>query len=155
MTNSTTPIVVLEIPHQRDAFAWIAWGGEEQIINHAHQMEDDNHRYNIYTLAHLEEFFDREDLPDNAWEIAERDGRVGEVNNDGFIPVNDMPSEFNWAVETLFADLSGGAVFRNHAEVLDDLEMRCGHQHIRAKIALECAAEEIGSSWTDHWRVAK
>ncbi len=48
------PIIVLEVPHQRDAFAWIAWNGESEILDHAHEMESDNHRYSIYTLAELQ-----------------------------------------------------------------------------------------------------
>ena len=144
------PIIILEIPHQRNAFAWIAWDGEIDIIVAAHRMESDNNRYIIYTLQDLQDGFGREELPDDAWKIAERDGKVGEVDNDGFMPVDQMPKEFDWAWETLVHDLSSGSYFRNHAEVLDDLETRFGHQAIKAKIALESAADDVGTLWDDY-----
>lgn len=157
------PIIVLEIPHQRDAFAWIAWNGESEILNHAHGMESDNHRYAVYTLvpnneqsgemimlAPLQGGWDRDELPSEAWKIAEREGKVGQVDNEGFMPVDQMPDEFDWAVETLFHDLHGGDVFRSHEEVTIDLECRSGHQAIKAKIALESAAESVGSLWDDY-----
>ena len=146
----TKPIIVLEVPHQRDAFAWIAWDGESEILDRAHEMTSDNHRYDIYTLAELQGGWSREELPSEAWEIAEREGKVGQVNNDGFMRVDQMPKEFDWAVETLFHDLSSGDVFRSHEEVKIDLEWRSGHQALRAKIALESAAEDVGSHWDDY-----
>ena len=144
------PIIVLEVPHQRDAFALIALNGESEILDHAHEMESDNHRYSIYTLAELQGGWGREELPSEAWEIAEREGKVGQVNNDGFMPVDQMPDEFDWAVEKLFHDLHGGDVFRSHEEVKIDLEWRSGHQAIKSKIALESAADDVGSLWDDY-----
>ena len=146
----TKPIIVLEIPHQRDAFAWIAWNGESEILDRAHEMTGDNYRYDIFTLAELQGGWGREELPSEAWEIAEREGKVGQVNNDGFMPVDQMPREFDWAVETLFHDLSGGDIFCSHEEVKIDLEWRSGHQALKAKIALESAAEDVGSHWDDY-----
>lgn len=144
------PIIVLEIPHQRPAFTWIAWDGEKDIITAAHREEGDNHRYHIFTLAELQSGWGRDELPNEAWEIAEREGKVGQVDNDGFMPVDQMPKEFDWAVDTLFHDLHGGDVFRSHEEVKIDLEWRSGHQSIKAKIALESAAEDVGSLWDDY-----
>jgi len=144
----TTPIVVLEIPHQLPPRAWVAFDGEDSVIEQARLMQSDNHRFDIFTLDELKSCYGEDDIPAAALEIAERDGKVGELDNEGFVRVADMPSEFEWAIDTLFHDLSSGSFYRSREELEDGLEYFPGsHQVARAKAALREADELVGELW--------
>ena len=146
--NTTTPIIVLEIRHQLPPKAWVAIDGEAGVIDVARELHSDNHRYNIFTLEDLKSCYGEDDIPADALEIVKRDGQVGELNNDGFVRVDDLPSEFEWAIATRFHDLSSGSFYRSRAEVQDVLEYFPGfHQAELAKRALRKADEFVGDAW--------
>jgi hypothetical protein len=148
----TTPIIVLEIPHHGDPEAWVAWDGEEEVIGKAHDFifESDDHRYDIFNMDDLKKIYGVADIPADALEIVKKDGHVGDLDNEGFVPVKDMPSEFDWAIDALFSDLKSGRVYRSRAELQDDLEyFPRVHQFERAEAELRYADELVGDWWDD------
>jgi len=140
----TTPIIVLEIPHQMPARAWIAWGGEEEIISQAHVVSD-GYGYHILTEIQLIDCYDVDEVPSEALKIARDEGEVYQINEE-WCAKADAQSEFDWASDVLFHDLSSGHILYNEYDLKFCVE-HLTHQGIKAFIELGHARDQIGDEW--------
>ena len=138
------PIIVLEIPHQMPPKAWIAWGGEEEIIMQAH-VKSEGFGYHILTEIQLIDCYDVDEVPSEALKIAQEDGEVYFINGEWFAQA-DAQSELDWATDVLFHDLSSGHILYNEEDLKFCVE-RLTHQGIKALIALDHARDQIGDEW--------
>ena len=141
----TTPIIALEIPHQFPAKAWIAWGGEEEIIMQAH-VASEGFGYHILTEIQLIDCYDVDEVPSEALKIAQEDGEVYFINGEWFAKA-DAESELDWATDVLFHDLNSGQLIYNEEDLtwcVDNLR----HQGDKALVELRHARNQIGDEWS-------
>ena len=141
-----TPIIVLEIPHQMPANAWIAWGGEADVLSAAHvEAEKGFYNYELWTIDKLVECFDDE-VPEEALKIAKENGEVYQINGEWFTKA-EAESELDWASDVLFHDLNGGQLIYNEEDLkwcVDNLR----HQAGKAFVELKHARNQIGDTWS-------
>ena len=149
-----SPIIVLEIPHQMPPKAWVARGGEEEIIMSALSSLDrrfvsisDGYGYHILSEAQLIDCYDEDEVPSEALKIARDEGEVYDINGEWFAKA-DAQSELDWATDVLFHDLSSGHILYNEEDLKFCVE-RLTHQGIKALIALDHARDQIGEEWDD------
>ena len=134
--------IIVEIPHQRPATAWVAWK-EQDIIKAAYEVE--NMTYQEWTLDSAHDCFgERDDIPEELLEVLDSGGKALEfAYSDGadaqWLKIEDAPSELEAAKEALFHDLSTGLVLSEEEArifVSDDNNIYSGHQHIKAQSAV-------------------
>ena len=142
-----TSLIVLEIPAD-GVRVWVA-RGEEEIIMKAHQdvrPSRDGYGYQILSETQLVDCFDEDEVPSEALKIAKDEGEVYEINGEWFAQA-DAQSEFDWASDVLFHDLSSGHILYNEFDLKFCVE-HLTHQGIKAFIELRHARNQIGDTWS-------
>ena len=134
--------IIVEIPHQLPAAAWIAWR-EKDIISMAYESE--NMTYQEWTLdSALDCFGELEDIPGELIEILRAEGKALEFGyTDGsytqWFNLEEAPNELDAAKEALFHDLSDGFVLSEEEArsfISDSNNIYRGHKCIEARIAV-------------------
>jgi len=134
--------IIVEIPHQRPATAWVAWK-EQDIIKAAYDAE--NMTYNEWNLDSAHHCFgERDNIPNELMEVLDTGSKAIEfAYSDGadtqWLKVEDAPSELEAAKEALFHDLSAGIVLSEEEArlfVSEENKIYNGHQHIKARSAV-------------------
>ena len=134
------PLIIVEIPHQSPADAWVAYG-EEDFILAANRVKD--MEYDLWTMEDARDCFgDPEDIPADLLEILSAEGNAlgfGFSGETEWLKVGDAPSELEAAEEALFRDLHAGFILdeeeaRRFASGSNDIYN--GHQRIEAQTAV-------------------
>ena len=137
--------IVVEVPHQFPANAWVAWSDAELIA--AASKKNDNADYTLWHWAELVECFGEDGIPDAARKLIEEGEEavlsVSGIGEDDRMwrRVEDAPTEVEWAEQVLGADLHALHVLRPGAEVGEFLSSYDGHQAIVACIAVRKCAD--------------
>ena len=139
--------IVVEIPHQFPASAWVAWSEAELIA--AACEKDGNADYTVWHWSDLIECFGEDGIPAEARDIIEAGAdtvvSVSGIGEDDRIwrRVEDAPTEVEWAQQVLASDLHALHVLRPGAEVGEFLSSYDGHQAIVACIAVRKCADGL------------
>ena len=133
--------IVLEIPHRLPATAWVAYDGDDSIIEMAHHRGDESGccNYDSHLKEDLIDCYGEDDIPDDAQKIINDDEIVYEINGEYFSK-SDAITEIEWAMDVLGHDLSSFQVLENDDDLLWCLE-NLRHQRDKAEVALsKCRA---------------
>ncbi len=131
--------IILEVPHQTPATAWIA-ETESDIIN----IADVSHNM-VYIKWNEESVTDcyGDDLPDDLKEILDRDGvavEFGDHNGSEFESVDVAPSEIEYAKELIAHDLHTCRFLSLDEAVNFEYN---GHQDVKAVSAVKKALARV------------
>ena len=136
-----TPWLIIEIPHEMPASAWIAFNGEDDIISLANDM--DNYGWATMTMQNLVDCYGDEDVPAEARRIVALHGSTVEVNAEFFTP-DEAISEFDWACDAVFHDLNSHHVIHGPDEYAEFIESNTlTHQRGKALTELARCAEGL------------
>jgi len=139
MTN--TPFIIVEIPHQHPAKAWIAWDGKASVIKAAHTETCERYMDMCYYKIDLAEAIESHgddvgDWPEGLADALAAHGEVIDVNGE-FVPVSDAPTEYEWAKDVLFHDLHLGKVLETVEDVARFIADAPAHQQFTAIAAVQ------------------
>ena len=135
--------IIIEIPHQLPPTAWIA-DSDQEIIN----IADSEHglTYERWTLAKAVDCWGEEDdIPKELAQALKEHGEAIEIGDSADIEYyspKDAQSELEAAKEAIAHDLSS-CQFLTVDEAKEFAISYCGHQDIKARIAVKKALEDV------------
>ena len=141
---NTNPIIIVEIPHQREAFAWTAYGWSD-AADRSSQQDGQSAHCREYTLDEALETFDEDSEP---VDIAKEHGSVVQVirrpNEDEYFAPGTEPDFVSVIKDWIKHDLNSAFFLNSADEFTAFLRDYTGHQENGAKAAAEKEATRLG-----------
>lgn len=135
--------IIIEIPHQLPPTAWAA-NSDQDIIS----IADSEHGlvYERWTLAKVIDCWGEEDdIPEELAQLLKEHDEVIEIGDSSdieYCTVKDAGTQIEAAKEAIVHDLSS-CQFLTVDEAKEFADSYCGHQDIKARIAVKKALEDV------------